>query len=145
MTSPQGRATDWELPIFYRFSVQSHSTFVCRVIALRPHCSCEERRIVCRTTKRFEDAMPDAANIGPNWREEAAPTACSVCWHVQLMLFTLSAGKIEHARLGCLCRSMVVRSEAKQQQLVRPFPSTNPGTARPLPAGVGSRKQGVGS
>jgi hypothetical protein len=51
------------------------------------------------------DAMADAANVRP--AGEAAPTSCPRCKRVSLILLTFIAGIIEHARVGCLCRSVV--------------------------------------
>jgi len=50
--------------------------------------------------------MPDAANVETG-RKGTAPASCPECKRVPLILFTLSAGIIEHARVGCLCRSVV--------------------------------------
>jgi hypothetical protein len=55
--------------------------------------------------------MPDIAKIETG-REGTAFPSCPECKHVPLFLFALSAGVIEHARVGCLCRSLVVRSHA---------------------------------
>ena len=56
------------------------------------------------------DAMPDAANVRP--AAEAAPTSCPRCKRVPLILLTFSAGITEHARVGCLCRSVAVLPDA---------------------------------
>jgi len=40
--------------------------------------------------------------------EECAPKWCSTCQRVPLILLSLADGNIEHARVGCLCRSMVL-------------------------------------
>jgi hypothetical protein len=58
------------------------------------------------STPAWIDAMPDAANVRP--AGEAAPTSCPRCERVPLILLTLSAGIIEHARVGCLCRSVAL-------------------------------------
>ena len=57
--------------------------------------------------------MPDATNVETG-REGAAPASCPECKRVLLILFTCSAGIIEHARVGCLCRSVVVLPDAKR-------------------------------
>jgi len=59
------------------------------------------------------DSMANAANSETRRNE---PMACPVCQRVPLMLFRLFAGKIEHARVGCLCRSLIVRPDADQNR-----------------------------
>jgi hypothetical protein len=58
--------------------------------------------------------MPDAANIEIG-RKDALPRSCPRCERVALILFRLSAGKIEQARVGCLCRSVVVAPDASRR------------------------------
>lgn len=53
------------------------------------------------------DALNDEAR-----RDERI--ACSVCQRVPLILFDLSAGKVERARMGCLCRSLILRPDARR-------------------------------
>ncbi len=40
--------------------------------------------------------------------EENAPKRCPTCQRVPLILLSLASGAIEHARVGCLCRSVVL-------------------------------------
>jgi hypothetical protein len=40
--------------------------------------------------------------------EEDSPKRCPVCQRVPLILFGLAGGTFEHARVGCLCRSVVL-------------------------------------
>jgi hypothetical protein len=40
--------------------------------------------------------------------EENAPKRCPTCQRVPLILFILAGGAIEHTRVGCLCRSVVL-------------------------------------
>jgi len=54
-----------------------------------------------------QDAMPDALNVGTG-RKETAPTSCPACKRVPLILLKFSYGAIEHARVGCLCRSVAI-------------------------------------
>jgi len=40
--------------------------------------------------------------------EENSPKRCPTCQRVPLILFSLAGGTFEHARVGCLCRSVVL-------------------------------------
>ena len=40
--------------------------------------------------------------------EENTPKRCPTCQRVPLTLLSLAAGTIEHARVGCLCRNVVL-------------------------------------
>lgn len=40
--------------------------------------------------------------------EENAPKRCPTCQRVPLIVLSLAGGTIEHARVGCLCRSVVL-------------------------------------
>ncbi len=73
--------------------------------------------------------MPDAANIETGGNE-AGPKTCPTCKRVPLILFTFSAGAIERARVGCLCRSVVVRSAAKRND----HPACRTGSERSEPS-----------
>jgi hypothetical protein len=42
--------------------------------------------------------------------EENAPKRCPACQRVPLILLSLASGTIEHARVGCLCRSVVLEN-----------------------------------
>ena len=41
------------------------------------------------------------------WQENA-PKRCPTCLRVPLTLVSLAGGVIEHARVGCLCRSVIL-------------------------------------
>jgi len=41
-------------------------------------------------------------------REENASKRCPTCQRVPLTLVSLAGGVIEHARVGCLCRSVFI-------------------------------------
>jgi hypothetical protein len=41
-------------------------------------------------------------------REGYSPKRCPTCQRVPLILLSLAAGAIEHARVGCLCRTVVL-------------------------------------
>jgi len=40
--------------------------------------------------------------------EGESPKRCPTCQRVPLILLSLAGGTIEHARVGCLCRSAVL-------------------------------------
>jgi len=40
--------------------------------------------------------------------EENIPKRCPACQRVPLILLSLAGGTIEHARVGCRCRSVVL-------------------------------------
>ena len=40
--------------------------------------------------------------------EENAPKRCPTCQRVPLILLSLAGGTLEHTRVGCLCRSVVL-------------------------------------
>jgi len=40
--------------------------------------------------------------------EENTPKRCPACQRVLLILLSIAGGSIEHTRVGCLCRSVVL-------------------------------------
>jgi hypothetical protein len=40
--------------------------------------------------------------------QEVSPKRCPICQRVPLILLSLAGGVIEKARVGCLCRSVVL-------------------------------------
>ena len=72
-----------------------------------------------------QDAMPNALNVGTG-RKETAPTSCPACKRVPLILLKFSYGAIEHAQVGCLCRSVAIlhtnRDDLAVHQKTAPLP-----------------------
>ena len=47
--------------------------------------------------------------------EENAPKRCPACQRVPLILLNLAGGAIEHARVGCLCRSVALEHPSTEK------------------------------
>jgi len=47
--------------------------------------------------------------------EEDSPERCRTCQRVPLILLSLASGTIEHARVGCLCRSVILERASTEE------------------------------
>ena len=74
---------------------------------------------------------PGAVSMG-----QESPRPCPTCQRVPLTLFYLSGGTIEHARVGCLCGSVILHDEESAEPPSREAGNVNlladNGQSRPL-------------